>query len=98
MPRTYLKPPLTIILLLSFSFILSCSTTKDKKPNHPSKLLREAKRFYKVGAPERAKDNINMIMEDFPDSNERIAALMLIADVHYKEEEYDFGSLNVSTF
>ena len=39
--------------------------------------------------------HINMIMEDFPDSNERIAALMLLADVHYRAEEYgdgkDFG-------
>ena len=62
--------------------------TKDKKPVSPSKLLREAKRFYKVGSPERSKDNINMIMEDFPDSNERIPALMLLGDVHFREEEY----------
>ena len=98
MPRTYLKPTLIIILILSFSFILSCSTTKDKKPNHPSKLLREAKRFYKVGAPERAKDNINMIMEDFPDSNERIAALMLLADVHYRAEEYEEAKFRYQKF
>ena len=98
MPRTNLKLTLIIILILSFFFILSCSTTKDKKPDHPSQLLREAKRFYKVGAPERAKDNINMIMEDFPDSNERIAALMLIADVHYKEEEYEEAKFNYQKF
>jgi len=98
MPRTYLKPTLLIILFLSFFFILSCSTTKDKKFNSPSKLLREAKRFYKAGATIRAKDNINMIMEDFPDSNERIAGLMLLADVHYREEEYEEAKFRYQKF
>ena len=67
--------------------------TKDKKPVAPSKLLREAKRFYIAGDPQRSKDNINMIMEDFPDSNERIAGLMLLGDVHYKEEQYEEANL-----
>ena len=89
MPRTYLKPTLIIILLLSFSFILGCSTTKDKKSVSPSKLLREAKFFYKAKDAQRTKDKISMIMEDFPDSNERIAALMLLGAVHYREEEYE---------
>ena len=98
MPRTYLKPTPIIILLLSFSFILSCSTTKDKKPNSPSKLLREAKRFYKAEDAVRAKDNINMIMEDFPDSKERVAGLMLLADVHYREEEYEEAKFQYQKF
>ena len=61
MPRKYLKPIPIIILLLSFSFIHGCSTTKNKKPDSPSKLLREAKRFYIAGDPQRTKDNINII-------------------------------------
>ena len=98
MLRTYLKPTPIIILLLSFSFILSCSTTKDKRPNSPSKLLQQAKRFYKAEDEVRAKDNINMIMEDFPDSKERIAALMLLADVHYREEEYEEAKFQYQKF
>ena len=98
MPRTYLKPTPIIILLLSFSFILSCSTTKDKKLDSPSKLLREAKRFYKAGDAERTKNNINMIMEDFPDSNERLAGLMLLADIHYREEEYEEAKFRYQKF
>jgi len=98
MLRIYLKPTPIIILLLSFSFILSCSTTKDKKPSSPSKLLREAKRFYKAEDAERAKSNINMIMEDFPDSKERIAGLMLLADLHYREEEYEEAKFQYQKF
>ena len=98
MPRTYLKSTPIIILLLSFSFILGCSMTKDKKPVAPSKLLREAKRFYIAGDPQRSKDNINMIMEDSPDSNERIPALMLLGDVHFREEEYEEAKFQYQKF
>ena len=98
MPRKYLKPIPIIILLLSFSFILGCSTTKNKKPDSPSKLLRDAKYFYKVEDAQRAKDKINMIMEDFPDSNERIAGLMLLGDVHYREEEYEEAKFRYQKF
>ena len=98
MPRTYLKPTYKIILLLSFSFILGCSTTKDIKPNSPSKLLQKAKRFYKAEDAGRAKDNINTIMEDFPDSKERITALMLLGDVHYRAEEYEEAKFQYQKF
>ena len=98
MPRKYLKPIPIIILLLSFSFILGCSTTKNKKPDSPSKLLRDAKYFYKVEDAQRAKDKINMIMEDFPDSNERIAGLMLLGDVHFREEEYEEAKFSYQKF
>jgi len=98
MLQTYLKPTPIIILLLSFSFILNCSTTKDKKPSSPSKLLRDAKRFYKAEDALKAKDTISMIMEDFPDSKERIAGLMLLADVHYREEEYEEAKFQYQKF
>ena len=98
MPRTYLKPTPIIILLLSFSFILGCSKTKDIKPDSPSKFLREAKRFYKAEDAERAKDNINIIMEDFPDSKERIPALMLLGDVHYRQKEYEEAKFQYQKF
>ena len=98
MPRKYLKPIPIIILLLSFSFILGCSTTKNKKPDSPSKLLRDAKYFYKAEDAQRAKDKINMIMEDFPDSNERIAGLMLLGDVHFREEEYEEAKFSYQKF
>ena len=37
-------------------------------------------------------------MEDFPDSNERIAGLMLIADVNYREEEYEEAKFRYQKF
>ena len=62
MPRKYLKPIPIIILLLSFSFILGCSTTKNKKPDSPSKLLLDAKYFYKAEDAKIAKDQNMLLM------------------------------------
>ena len=37
-------------------------------------------------------------MEDFPDSKERIAGLMLLGDLHYKEEEYEESKFHYQKF
>lgn len=98
MPRTKLNSTLIIIFLFSFSFIFGCSTTKEKRSGSPGKLLREAKRFFKDNDPEKAKNSIQLIMEDFPDSKERVAGLMLLADVHFKEEEYEEAKFHYQKF
>ena len=38
------------------------------------------------------------LMEDFPDSKERIAGLMLLGDIHYKEREYEEAKFNYQKF
>ena len=37
-------------------------------------------------------------MEDFPDSKERIPGLMLLADVHYKERDYEEAKFHYQKF
>lgn len=98
MPRTILKSTLIIILLFSFVFILSCSTTEERRSGSPAKLLQEAKRFFKKKDTEKAKNSIQLIMEDFPDSKERVAGLMLLADIHYKDEEYEEAKFHYQKF
>ncbi len=98
MPRTHFKSSLIVILLLSFFFILSCSTTEERRSGSPSKLLREAKRYIKKKDPEKAKESIQLIMEDFPDSKERVSGLMLLADVHYNEEEFEESKFHYQKF
>ena len=98
MPRKYFKSTLIIILLLLFLIFSGCFTTPERKSGPPSKLLREAKYLYKEGITEKAKNNIQIIMEDFPDSKERIAGLMLLGDVHYKDEEYEESKFQYQKF
>tara|TARA_Y100000590_G_scaffold89601_2_gene100827 strand:+ start:216 stop:977 length:762 start_codon:yes stop_codon:yes gene_type:complete len=88
-----------LIFLLVLFFNLNCSNTPERRTVPPSKLLREAKVFYKKhDDSERAKTKIQSILEDFPDSKERIAGLMLLADIHYKEQEYEEAKFQYQKF
>ena len=98
MYRQHFHFPLIFILFFSLFINLNCSTTKEQRSGSPSKLLREAKTFFKKEDPEKAKNSIQAIMEDFPDSKERIAGLMLLADVHYKEGEYEEAKFHYQKF
>ena len=93
-----IKLPLIFLFLLSLFINLNCSTTQEPRSVPPSKLLREAKKFFKNDDAEKTKTKIQTIMEDFPDSKERIAGLMLLADVHYKEREYEEAKFHYQKF
>jgi outer membrane protein assembly factor BamD len=90
------KPALIFILLLFFNF--NCSTTEEQKATSPSKLMWEAKRFSKKNKSDKAKKSIQLIMEDFPDSKERITALMMLADIHYNEDEFEESTFHYQKF
>tara|TARA_B100000686_G_C16752284_1_gene953284 strand:+ start:816 stop:1580 length:765 start_codon:yes stop_codon:yes gene_type:complete len=98
MPRKYIKFSLIFLFFLSLFINLNCSTTKEPRSVPPSKLLRQAKKFFRDSAPERAKETVETLMEDFPDSKERIAGLMLLADIHYKDREYEEAKFNYQKF
>ncbi len=92
------KSALIFILSLSLFFNLNCSTTEEQKDTSPAKLLREAKRFSKKKDPEKAKNSIQLILEDFPDSKERITGLMMLADIHYNEDEFEESKFHYQKF
>ena len=98
MPQKYIKFSLIFLFLFSLFINLNCSTTKEQRSVPPSKLLRQAKKFFKNDSPQKAKNSIETIMEDFPDSKERIAGLMLLADVHYKEREFEEAKFHYQKF
>ena len=90
------KSTLIFILFLFFNF--NCSTTEERKATSPSKLLWEAKRFSKKKESDKVKKSIQLIMEDFPDSKERITALMMLADIHYNEDEFEDSKFHYQKF
>ena len=98
MPQKYFKPTLIIILLCSFTIFLGCASAPERRSAPPSKLLQKAKYLFKKDKTEKAKETIQVIMEDFPDSKERIAGLMLLGDLHYKEKEYEESKFNYQKF
>ena len=98
MAREHFKPALIIILIWLFSIFSGCYSTPERRSGPPSKLLREAKYFFKKESLEKAKNTIQTIMEDFPDSKERVTGLMLLADTYYKNEEYEEAKFQYQKF
>ena len=96
--QKHIKFPIVLLFLISLFINLNCSTTKEPRSVPPSKLMREAKKFFKNDDPVRAKNSIQTMLEDFPDSKERIAGLMLLADIHYKEREYEEAKFHYQKF
>lgn len=92
------KSVLIYILFLPLFFNLNCSTTEEQKATSPAELLREVKRFSKQKDPDNAKNSIQLIMEDFPDSKERITGLMMLADIHYNEDEFEESKFHYQKF
>ena len=98
MLQHHLKSILIIISFWSFLVFPGCASTPKRVSGPPSKLLQKAKYFFKKDKIKKAKETIQVIMEDFPDSKERIAGLMLLGDLNYKEEEYEESKFHYQKF
>jgi outer membrane protein assembly factor BamD len=85
--------------LFSVLFLFSgCSTTKNEKNPSATQLLQQSKQLAKKNAPQKAMATIQQLMEDYPDSKERVPATMLLADIHFKEQEYEEAKFHYQTF
>jgi outer membrane protein assembly factor BamD len=86
----------TLACLLTLMF--ACSSTKKERTYSASQLLQQGKRLAKDKSPEKAKVKIEQLLEDHPDSKERAAATMLLADIHYRMEEYEEAKFHYQKF
>lgn len=84
-----------VSLLILFA---GCSTTKKERSYSASQLLQQSKRLAKQEETDKAKDKIQQLMEDYPDSKERVAGTMLLADIHFKTEEYEEAKFHYQKF
>lgn len=83
---------LKILLFLSLAgmvFLSGCSGLDLTPQTPPDELLKDAIAYTRVENFEDAKKNLNKIIEDYPDSPERVTATLLKAEVHYKNEQYE---------
>jgi outer membrane protein assembly factor BamD len=84
---------------LAFVLVLfsGCATPKEKTYS-ASQLLQQGKRLVKQKETEEAKEKIQLLLEDYPDSKERTAATMLLGDIFYSGEEYEEAKFNYQKF
>ena len=79
------------------SVLVGCSTLETTHEN-PRVLLQEAKDFLKVENFEDAKSTLKDLLEDFPDSKEREQAQILLAEVLYRDGEYQEAKVHYKRF
>jgi len=54
----------------------------------PQQLITDAKSYIRADNYVDAKISLNKVLEDFPDSPEKVTASLLLAEVHYKNGQY----------
>ncbi len=74
-----------------------CSTTKERTYS-AGELLRKSKSLAKDKNTEKAKSKVQQLLEDYPDSKERTAATMLLADIHFSAQEYEEAKFHYQKF
>ena len=87
---------LSVILCLII-FISGCAGIETENLS-PAELLKAGKGYLRVKNYEDARNVFNQILEEAPDSRERIMALRLLADSYYKEELFDEAKLSYRKF
>ena len=86
----------TLVSVLALLF--ACTTTKKERAYSANELLQQGKRLAKEKETEEAKAKIQLLLEDYPDSKERTAATMLLADLHYSGEAYEEAKFHYQKF
>lgn len=87
-----------ILLFLVIIFNSCVSDGLELRTASPKKLLLKAKKHFKKKEYIQAQKMFTSLLEDYPDSKERIESLMLLGDVLYKTKAYDESKLNFEKF
>jgi outer membrane protein assembly factor BamD len=92
------KSKLFIVLFLLLLASIGCATTDEKKTLGPQELLQKGVREIKNKDIVDAKSTFKLLLEDYPDSKERVPGLMHLADLHYNDDEYEESKFHYTRF
>ncbi len=85
--------------MLLFIFLLAGCTSTNKKPNlSPAELIKQGKQEVKLKSYTKAKGLFQQLLEDYPDSKERVQALIFLANTHYLDEEFEEAKFHYKKF
>jgi outer membrane protein assembly factor BamD len=89
------------VFAVAAAFFISAacqSTTGGKHTGTAEQLLHKGIKEARKKRDDKAKELFNQVLEDYPDSEERIPALLLLADTLYKQKEYEEAKFNYKKF
>ena len=85
-------------IVLSALTMYACSSTPEKKPESAQELLQQGIKEIKLHSSTQAKVFFQQVLEDFPDSKERIKALLLLARTYYVDKEFEEAKFHFQKF
>ncbi|MFQ5673509.1 MAG: outer membrane protein assembly factor BamD [Nitrospinales bacterium] len=89
---------LILIIIISCLGASACQTDSPAKIDDPALLLKKGAELDKEKNYFLAGQYYKRVLDDFPDSRERVKALMLQADNHMKRKEYAEAKLDYQQF
>ncbi len=101
MPLTRACGSLFKLFLACFflSCLMACASSSNKLKNaSPEVLLKKAKQEFKKKDFDDAADLLKQLLEDFPDSPQRTVGQLLLADVLYRNGQYEEAKFNYQKF
>ncbi len=87
-----------LILILAFWIAGSGCTSTERRVLPAPTMLKKAREEIKHENYEEAQESLTQLMEDSPDSKERILAQLLLAEVHYRQEQWEEAKFNFNRF
>jgi len=96
--RTHFQTTLIYSLLCLFLLNGCAGSLLNNSEKTPKELLKDAIVFIQVENYSDAKTSLNTILEDYPDSPEKVTASLLMAEVHYKNGQYEESKFMFKSF
>lgn len=80
------------------AFASGCASTPDAQSYPPDELMAKGKKSLESDSLEDAVSLFQKVLEDYPDSKERVAALIYLAHAHFKAGDYEEARFNYNKF
>jgi outer membrane protein assembly factor BamD len=87
-----------ILLLIAIFLLGGCTSTNKKITLSPKELITEGKHQVKLKSYNKAKEHFHQLLEDYPDSKERVQALLYLANTYYLDDEYEESKFHYQKF
>ncbi|GJL79269.1 MAG: outer membrane protein assembly factor BamD [Nitrospinaceae bacterium] len=86
------------LVLISAIWLAGCTTIKKKDNLSPSELISKGKREVELKDYDKAEASFKQVLEDYPDSRERVPALLHLANTHFLDREYEEAKFHYKKF
>ena len=98
MPITPLKSFRFPIVLLILIWVVSGCAALETRPDAPEKMLADSIAMYNSKNYGEAISHLTLLLEEYPDSAERVEALLLLANCHFLFEQYQEAKFHYQRF